>query len=142
MKRVLSIVAVWGVGALAAGCCSESKRRVGVAGTASYDGFQAGEIRLMLAESQSSRCSGSWLGGGHIQFPGVQIAEATLSQPGPFALEGDVCWTDSPPMLDLLAWYLEGQPVSCKAGVLVSIAPKTAPDVSLALKEGPCPLRK
>ena len=120
---------------LVAGCCTESKRSVTIAGLASYDSFQAGEIRLMLAESSSGRCSGS-------QTPGVQIAESTLPQPGPFTLEGSVCWTDSPPTLDLLAWYFENQSPPCQAGTYISLAPNSASDISLILKGGSCPARK
>ena len=126
--------------ALVAGCGTESKRSVSIAGTASYDGFQAGEIKLTLGEDASARCEG--LMGMGSRTPGDQIADATLSQPGPFTLQGTVCWTGSPPNLYLLARYIDGQSVACRAGAYLSIAPKNASDVSLILKDGACPVLK
>jgi hypothetical protein len=51
---------------------------VAIAGSVSYNAFQAGEILVTLSESESSRCSG----GSNLQIPGVQIAETALAQPG------------------------------------------------------------
>jgi hypothetical protein len=71
----------------------------------------------------------------------VQIAETTLSQPGPFTLQETVCWADSPPSLDLIVWDLEGQPVTCKAGVFLSLPPVSASNVMLYLTVGSRPMR-
>jgi hypothetical protein len=119
----------------AAGCCSESKRQVTIAGTVRYDGFAAGSIDLLLAENESTRCGGG-------QTPGVQIASATLSGPGTFSLTGTVCWADSPPRLDLMGYARDGTTVPCKAGAYLGLDPASAANVELDLVEGNCPMRK
>jgi hypothetical protein len=57
-QRLKWSVLLLGISGFPFGCCSESTRAVTIAGTVSYDGFQAGEIRLMLSEDVSTRCSG------------------------------------------------------------------------------------
>jgi hypothetical protein len=86
---------------------------------------------LTLSEETSTRCS-------YTQTPGVRVASATLSQPGAFALQGRVCWADSPPMLDLIAMYFDEQTKSCTAQAWLNLAPEDAADVSIVLTEGPC----
>jgi hypothetical protein len=71
----------------------------------------------------------------------VQIVQATLAQPGAFSLHGTVRWSDSPPDLDLVVWYRDGQSGPCKAGGRLILPPQSATNVSLTLQQGNCPLR-
>lgn len=100
------------------------------------DTYQGGEIRLSLAESESSRCSGT-------STPGVEIASTSLDAPGSFSLHGTVCWAGGVPSLDLLVWNFNSQAsVPCAAGAYIHLAADSASDVSVNLVPGYCPARK
>ncbi|HEX7597110.1 MAG TPA: hypothetical protein VF518_02785 [Polyangia bacterium] len=120
---------------LLVGCCAESRRQVTISGSVSYDAFSGENIVLTLSESESSRCSGS-------QTPGVQVATTTLFEPGPFSLEGTVCWSGTPPSLDLIVLAKDEQSFPCKAGVFMQLPAKTASGVQAQLIDGNCPMRK